>query len=311
MCLYVGIDISKAHADVHVRPSGRSARFGNDAEGWGQLLQWLGDDVGSGRVVLEASGGYERALARRLLGTGLKVSVVNPRQVRDFARASGRLAKTDRLDAAVLAHYAEVFTPRTLSLPTAAEQALAEFSALRTSIVAQIGALSRQLEHHDMPEVVRITKRMIAVLKAKQALLERRIAETMAGEPVLRDKAARLLSVPGIGPVVATTLITQLPELGTTDRRRIAALVGVAPINRDSGFMRGRRTIAGGRSAVRRDLFLATMSAIRCNDALRAHYQKLVKAGCKKKVAIVACMRKFIVMLNAMIRDGTPWKSPA
>ena len=305
MEVFVGIDVCKSHLDTHLRPLGLARRFPNHDEGRHALRAWLAPHAVS-RVALEATGGYENAAARLLCAAGLSVAVVNPRHVRAFAQASGRLAKTDQLDAAVLAHFAAVFVSRPMAAPSAQLERLAEYAGLRAALVKQITALGQRLGHLSA-DVGSIVQETVAVLKDQVARVERKIATLIETEPALRRRADRLRSVPGVGPAVAVTLLTGLPELGATGRRGIAALAGVAPVNRDSGRLRGRRTIAGGRGHVRRALFMAALSAIRCNPVIRTYYQGLVERGCVKKVAVVACMRKLLVILNAMIRDGRNW----
>ncbi|CAA7627368.1 transposase [Magnetospirillum sp. UT-4] len=260
---------------------------------------------------MEATGGYERKVAHFLRESGLMVGVANPRQVRDFARATGRLAKTDTLDAAVLAHFAEVVATRPLPKRSAAVERLAEHVALRDALVNQARMLSNQGDHFTDKAMVRMLCGTVTALKAKITLLERKMAEIIQNDPTLKTHNELLLSVPGIGPVVAASLITELPELGHIDRRAIAALVGVAPFNRDSGSSRGRRITAGGRASIRSKLFLAAMSGIRHNPVLREYYKHLLARGALKKVALVACMRKLVVTLNAMMRDGAFWQPNA
>jgi len=307
---FVGIDVSKKHLDVHARPLGRERQFTNDKAGWMALLAWL-EGVRPTRVIMEATGGYERKPARFLSEAGVPVAIVNPRQVRDFARASGRLAKTDALDAAVLAHFAAVFDTRPMALPTPSALRLAQYTAAHGTLCKQLQALSNQLEHFDDPEIVRLWRRSIATLKTKIALLQKGIDAMVRDDPHLRQRDAILQSVPGIGPKVSAALLTGLPELGTVGRRQIAALVGVAPFNKDSGQRRGKRATKGGRTALRAKLFMSAMCAIQHNPILRPHYEHLVANGRTKMVAIVACMRKLVVIVNAMIRDGVMWQPKA
>lgn len=306
-CVFVGIDVCKVALDVHVRPHGLAARFANTGSGWAELAGWLGPHAVE-RLVVEATGGYERGVARALSAAGHHVMVVNPRQVRDFARAAGRRAKTDRLDAAILAHYGETFRHRPLSLPGPAEQGLAELQALRDSLSRQVAQLSNQRRHLVDAQVCRVLEETVASLSAQMERVERMIARRIAADADLAARYARLQSVPGVGRTVALVLLTRMRELGTLSRRAVAALAGVAPFNHDSGPMRGRRAIAGGRGDVRRALFMATLSAMRWNPVLAAFYQRLLDKGTKKKVAIVACMRKLLVILNAMIRDQKQWQ---
>jgi transposase len=259
--------------------------------------------------VLEATGGFEVTVAAALAGAGLPLAVVNPRQIRDFARALGRLAKTDALDAQVMALFAERVRPEPRPVASAEALALAELVARRRQIVEMIGMESNRRRQARTARVRRTIEATLKALAAQLAELDRDLDDTVRGSPVWRDKEDLLTSVPGIGGVTARTLIAQLPELGCLDRRRLAAVVGVAPVNRDSGTMRGHRAIAGGRTAVRNVLYMATLVAVRWNPVLKAHYDQLRNRGRPRKVAIVACMRRLLGILNAIVRTGTPWKT--
>ena len=304
--VFVGIDVCKRALDVHVRPLGLSARFSNTCSGWAELAAWLAPHPVE-RLVVEATGGYERGVARALCEAGHHVMVVNPRQVRAFAQAAGQRAKTDRLDAAILAHYGETFRRRTVSLPSPAEQGLADLQALRDSLSRQVTQLSNQRGHRLDEDVCQVLEETIASLNAQIERVDRMIADRIGADAQLTARYRHLQSVPGVGKAVALVLLTKMRELGTLSRRAVAALAGVAPFNHDSGPMRGRRAIAGGRADVRRALFMATLSAMRWNPVLAAFYKRLLANGTRKKVAIVACMRKLIVILNAMIRDQKQW----
>jgi transposase len=259
-------------------------------------------------VVLEATGGFEIAVAAALAGAGLRLAVVNPRQIRAFARAIGRLAKTDRLDAEVMALFAERVRPQARTLPDAQVRALADLVARRRQIIDMITAESnRQREIHE-PRLRDSLERHLAWLRRELSEIDRGLDGTVRSTPAWRETEDLLATVPGIGPITARTLIAELPELGLLDRRRIAALVGVAPINRDSGAMRGRRMIMGGRTTVRNALFMATVSAARWNPAIRVFYQRLIQAGRPAKIARIACMRKLLTILNAILRDRRPWR---
>lgn len=303
---FVGIDVSKAALDVHVRPGDTRERFDNDAAGWEALVSWL-EPVGVVRVALEATGGYERGAAGALRGMGYRVHVVNPRRVREFARAGGYLAKTDRLDAAVLAHFAQVFEPNVEHLPSQAQVKLAQYAGVRDSLVCQSTRLTNQISHLEDPDARQILKTLLATLDDRLAELDAMI-KTCIRESELNQRYEQLRSVPGIGHVSALALIAYLPELGKVGRKAIAALAGVAPISRDSGTLRGKRTICGGRAPVRRALFMACLSAVRFNPILKTFYQRLTQNGLSKKAAIVACMRKLLTILNAMVRDDNQWK---
>jgi transposase len=259
-------------------------------------------------IVLEATGGFEVTVAAALASASLPLAIVNPRQIRDFARATGRLAKTDALDAQVIALFAERIRPEPRPLADADSQSLAELIARRRQVVEMLGMETNRLHQARNPRVQRMLKATLKTLKAQLAELDRDIDDTIKRSPVWRAADDLLTSVPGVGDVTAHTLIADLPELGQLDRRRIAALVGVAPVNRDSGQMRGRRTIAGGRTDVRNALYMATLSATRWNPVISQHYRSLVERGRPKKVALVACMRRLLGILNAMIRTKTSWQ---
>ena len=305
--VFVGIDVAKDHLDIHVRPSGEAFSLPHDAEGLEALATRL-VDLAPELVVLEATGGFEVAVVAALASAGLRLAVVNPRQVRALARAIGRLAKTDRLDAEVIALFAERVRPEARAVPNAQVRALADLIARRRQIIDMITAESnRQRQTHE-PRLQRSLERHLAWLQHELREIDRDLDGTVRGTPAWRETEDLLASVPGIGPITARTLIAELPELGLLDRRRVAALVGVAPINRDSGAMRGRRVIMGGRTAVRNALFMATVSATRWNPTIRSFYHRLTQSGRPPKVARVACMRKLLTILNAVLRDRRAWK---
>lgn len=304
---FVGIDVSKDRLDVHVLPSGRTFATQREDKGVEQLVSEL-RELAPALIVLEATGGFEATVAAALAGAHLPIAVVNPRQIRDFARATGRLAKTDALDAQVIALFAERIRPDARPLADADSQALAELAARRRQVVEMIGMESNRLHQARNPRVQGMLKATLKTLKDQLAELDRDIDDTVRRSPIWRIADDLLTSVPGVGDVTAHTLIADLPELGQLDRRRIAALVGVAPINRDSGQMRGKRTIAGGRSDVRSALYMAALSAIRWNPVISKHYRSLVERGRPKKVALIACMRRLLGILNAIVRTKTPWQ---
>lgn len=304
---FVGIDVSKDRLDVHILPAGRTFTNQHDGNGVEQLVGEL-RQLAPVLIVLEATGGFEATVAAALAGARLPVAVVNPRQIRDFARATGRLAKTDALDAQVIALFAERIRPEARPLADADSRALAELVARRRQVVEMIGMESNRLHQARNPRVQRMLGATLKTLKDQLAELDRDIDDTVRRSPIWRAAGGLLTSVPGVGDVTAHTLIADLPELGQLDRRRIAALVGVAPINRDSGQMRGKRTISGGRSDVRSALYMATLSAIRWNPVISKHYQSLVERGRPKKVALIACMRRLLGILNAIVRTKTPWQ---
>jgi transposase len=306
---FVGVDVSEGGLDVHLLPGGERARFSRDRRGIARLVGWL---ASKGRllVVVEATGGLERGLGAALAQAGIAVAVVNPRQVRDFARAAGLLAKTDRLDAYALALYGERLRPAPRPARAPADQALAALVLRRRQLAQLIEAERNRARRTEEPLVLASIEAHLGWLQAALGELEGQIDQRLATNPVWREKAGLLASVPGVGTVTASTLIGLLPELGRLDRRAIAALVGVAPFARDSGLMKGRRTIWGGRHQVRAVLYMAALVAVRHNPALRAFYLRLVAAGKAKKLALTAAMRKLVVILNALVRDGQPWRAP-
>jgi len=306
---FAGIDVSKDHLDVHLRPTGEAFRAGTDEPGLARVVARL---VGAGPalVVLEATGGYEAPVAAALAAAGVPVAVVNPRQARRFAEATGKLAKTDRLDAAALAHFAEAVKPEARPRPDADTAALAALVDRRRQLIAMRVAEQNRLEHAP-PAVAREIRAHLAWLDRRIDRADRDLAAAVQASPVWRAKDDLLQSAPGVGPVVSRVLLTELPELGALSGRRIAALVGVAPVAKDSGRKAGARRIAGGRAGVRSALYMAALAAARFNPAVRAVYRRLRAAGKAVKVAQVAAMRKLLVILNAMVRDHRPWDPAA
>jgi transposase len=304
--VFVGVDISKAQLDLALRPEGQFSVPNNEA-GFAQVLEHL-NAVHPTLVVLEATGGLELPLTGVLAAAGVPVVVVNPRQVRDFAKATGRLAKTDALDAQMLAHFAEVMRPEPRPLPDEQTQALAAILARRRQLVEMLTAEKNRLGTAGKP-VRKSLRTHIAWLERELSHTDRGLAQTIRESPVWREKEALLRSTPGVGPVVTTTLLATLPELGTLTGKQIAALVGVAPLNRDSGTWRGKRTVWGGRAQIRAVLYMAALVAARCNPVIRACYQRLRAAGKAKKVVLTACMRKLLIVLNAMLKHRTPWRA--
>ena len=305
--MFVGIDVSKDRLDVHLCPGGEAFAVPRDGKGLADLVERLGA-LPVELVVLEATGGFETVVAAALAAAQLPLAVVNPRQIRDFARATGRLAKTDALDAGIIARFAEAIRPEPRPVPDAQAQALGELVARRRQIVETMVAERNRRRHLTQPRLLKGVDRVLAVLQAQLSEIEGDIDGAIRQTPAWRDKENLLRSVPGIGPATARTLIAELPELGSLDRRKIASLVGLAPMNRDSGTLRGRRTIVGGRSIVRSALFMSIMVAIRHKLPLQDTYQRLRQAGKPPKVAIVACMRKLLTIANAIIRDAKPWQ---
>ena len=306
--LFVGIDVAKEHLDVHLRPTGEAFRVGHDDTGLAALTARLAQ-LGPALVALEATGGYEVTVAAALASARLPVAVVNPRQIRDFARATGQLAKTDALDARVIALFAEAVRPPARPLPDAQAQALGELVARRRQLVDMLGAEANRRRLVRDPQLQRRIAAHIRWLERALENLETDLHDTIRASPVWRETEDLLRSVPGIGPITAFTLIADLPELGRLTRRKIAALVGVAPFNRDSGTLRGRRMVTGGRAPVRRVLYMATVTATRRNPAIAAFYQRLRAAGRPAKVALTAAMRKLLTILNAILRDHRSWQS--
>jgi len=295
--------------DIAVRPSGERWHVANDAAGCGDLVERL-RVLAPRRIVLEATGGFEAAVVAALAAAGLPVVVVNPRQVHDFAKAVGQLAKTDAISAAVLAHFAEAVQPPVRSLPDATTQELQHWLARRRQLVEMLTA--EENRRQAAPLLVRPQiQAHLSWLRRQLTQVERTVKELIQRSPVWREAQHLLISVPGVGPVVSTTLLADLPELGQLNRKEIAALVGVAPFNRDSGTLRGQRTIWGGRAPVRTVLYMAALVATRVNPIIRAFYLRLLAAGKPKKVALTACMRKLLTILNAMMKQRTAWNPPA
>ncbi len=301
---YAGIDVAKDRLDVVLRPSGEYLEAANDEPGIGSVLRRLRRE-NVALVVLEATGGMEQPAAAAFAVAGIAVAVVNPRQVRDFAKATGRLAKTDRLDAAVLAHFAEAVRPEPRPLADEHARELSAVVLRRRQILAMTTAEGNRAR--TAPKAVRRIEAHLRWLRKEvervNGELERAVKESL----VWKERAALLMSVPGVGPTLSATLLAELPELEHLDRRRLAALVGVAPLNRDSGTLRGIRTVWGGRSGVRTTLYMATLSATRHNPAIREFYGRLVASGKPKKVALTACMRKLRTILASVPRNATTW----
>ena len=309
--MLVGIDVAKAELVVATRPAGERWTVENEERGVRTLVERLRRD-GATLIVLEATGGYELLCVAALAAAGLPVVVVNPRQVRDFARATGQLAKTDRIDADILALFAERVRPEVRALPDADAQELDALLARRRQLLEML-----QAERNRLGQVFGRGKTPVKKsLKAHIAYLERelRMTDTDLGDMVRRSPAWRerddlLQSVPGVGPVLSLTLLAELPELGRLSRREIAKLVGVAPLSRDSGTLRGRRFVQGGRASVRAVLYMAALVATKRNAVIRAFYARLLAAGKPKKLALVACMRKLLTILNTMVRTGERWSA--
>jgi len=306
--VYVGIDVAKAHLDVHVLPVGEAFTVARDGESAANLAERL-KALSPALVVLEATGGFETVVAATLGGAGLPVAVINPRQIRDFARSAGRLAKTDALDAAVIALFAQRMQPEPRPLADEQTRTLSELVARRRQLVEMMTAERNRRPRLSRKSLVKALDRHLAVLQKDLSALEEEIKDTIRGMPIWREREDLMRSVPGVGPTLARTIIADVPEIGTLDRKKVAALIGVAPLNWDSGTYRGRRTTWGGRSKVRAVLYMAALAARRCNPPLRSFYQRLIDAGKPRKLALVAVMRKLLTILNAIVRDQTPWQS--
>jgi len=303
---FVGIDVSKARLDIASHPAGATHCGANDATGIKALVEQL-RAVNPTLIVLEATGGIERFVVRALVAAELPVTVANPRQVRDFARATGQLAKTDVLDAQILARFAEAVRPALRPLPDEMTLELRALIGRRRQITEMLTAEKNRLSRAPR----RVQKRIEAHIHWLQSELERYhedLDQMIRQSPIWREQEDLLKSVPGIGSVISRTVLAELPELGSLNRKQIAALVGVAPLNWDSGLLRGRRVIWGGRAHVRTALYMAALTASRCNPVLRDFYKRLRAAGKAPKVALVACMRKLLVILSAILRHRVPWR---
>ncbi len=307
---FVGIDVSKEQLDWAVH-AGREGRVAHDDAGLADLVTRL-LEVQPELVVLEATGGLEMTVLAALTVAGLPVAVVNPRQVRDFARATGHLAKTDRLDARCIAHFAAAVRPALTPMPEATtlelELILARRRQMMTMLVAEKNRLSGLAGPRRIARVVNSLERIIKALTKELDKLDEELKTKIEQSPLWSAKDKLLRSVPGVGPGTSRTLLLDLPELGKLNRKQIAALVGVAPFNRDSGTLRGRRAIWGGRASVRSMLYMAAVTATRCNPVIRPFYERLVAAGKKGKVALTACMHKLLTILNAMVKADTQWQ---
>jgi transposase len=304
----VGIDVSKGSLDVHVLPGGESFAVPRDATGLDELADRLAA-LSPRAVAVEATGGLEAVVVATLGTAGLPVVVVNPAQVRAFARALGRRAKTDPIDAAVIARFAAATAPAVRPLPDAATRLLGGLVARRRQVVAMIVAERQRARHLSEPGLQRSVARILAALDAELRTLDKDLDDAVRNSPAWREKEDLLASVPGVGPTIARTLLAELPELGALDRRQVAALAGLAPWTRQSGQWRGRSFIGGGRRSVRAALFLGAMVAARHNPALRDFRQRLLEAGKPKLVALVAVARKLLTILNAILRDRQPWQT--
>lgn len=302
---YVGIDVAKDWVDVAVRPAGCVWRVNYEEAEIAELVVRL-QTLQPTAVILESTGGLETPLVAALAAAELPAVVVNPRQVRDFAKSTGQLAKTDHLDAQIMAHFAEAVRPPIRPLRDADTQALAALVARRRQVTTLLTAEKNRLSRA-VPEIHPRIQDHIAWLERELSDLDTELGDQIRRSPIWREQDRLLRSVPGVGPQVSLTLLAHLPELGTLDRKQIAALVGVAPFSRDSGPHRGRRTVWGGRAVVRAALYMGTLVASRWNPVLREFYQRLLAAGKPKKLALTACMRKLLTILNSMVRNRQRW----
>ena len=303
---YVGIDVSKDRLDIAVLGEERVWEVDNTQEGINELVQWM-VELDPELIVVEATGGYQRAMVEALFVAGLAVAVVNPARVRQFARACGLLAKTDKLDAQVLAVFGQKVQPRHYTGKSEAEKQLSALLVRRRQLDEILKAEQNRLRTIS-PSLKSSVQRMIACLKEEKKILDMQIQQFVAQQDGWQEQTEILKSAPGVGKVTTATLLAELPELGKMDRKKIAALVGVAPMNYDSGRKRGYRKTKGGRGEVRSVLYMSTLVATRYNPLIRAQYQQLLKRGKLKKVALMACMRKFLTILNAMLRDKQPFR---
>ena len=305
--VFVGIDVSKARLDAAFRPSGEYLSFDNDPGGIEQLERLLTARAPT-LVVLEATGGLEIPVVAALGHAKIPLAVVNPRQVRDFAKAVGQLAKTDRIDAHVLARFGEAVRPQAQAIKTEQTQALQDFVARRRQLVEMLVAEKTRLKMA-RPGVAKDIRTHIAWLKKRLTRIDDDLGQFIRSTPLWREKDQLYRSVPGVGRTLSMTILVYLPELGNLNRKQVAALAGVAPFNVDSGTSRGRRAIWGGRATLRHVLYMAAVASLRCNHVIKAFYGRLRAAGKPAKVALIACMRKLLTILNAMAKTSTPWQS--
>lgn len=305
--VFIGIDISKKQLDVATRPVMAHFQVDNDDQGIADLVKRL-LELKPQLVLLEASGGFETLAAASLRQADLPAQIINPRQVREFACSTGKLAKTDKIDAAVLAHVAQLLQPPLRPWPEAQQQELAALMTRRHQLVEMIVMEKNRLGTAWSPKVRKSLQVHLHLLQEQLQELEQDLDDFIRRTPLYLEKAQLLQTVPGVGPLTSQSLIAWLPELGALNRKQIAALVGVAPFNRDSGQVRGRRAVWGGRKQLRPSLYMATISACRFNPVIQAFYQRLLQAGKRTKVGITACMRKLLTILNAVLKHQQPWR---
>jgi transposase len=305
---FVGIDVAQETLEIAVRPTGEGWQVANDEVAFGALVDRL-KELAPTLIVLEATGGIQLPVVGALAAAGLPVIAMNPRQVRDFAKATGKLAKTDRIDAEVLAHFADAIRPEVRPLPDAATRELATLVARRRQLLEM--RVAEQNRSRGVPPRIRTQIREhVAWLNRCLAELDRDLGQLVRSSPVWRERVDLLRSAPGVGPVLSATMLADLPELGTLNHKQIAALVGLAPLNQDSGKKHGKRVVWGGRASVRGALYMATLVATRHNPLISAFYQRLLATHKPKKLALTACMHKLLTILNAMVKNNTHWSPP-
>ena len=302
---YIGVDVSKENLDIAVTASKQKWRINNNPSGIIRAVEIV-RDMAPALVVFEATGGLEISFWYALTEAGIDAAPVNPRQIREFARAKGRLAKTDTIDAQIIAQYGQAMQPKPQPFPDTQE--LKEIITRRSQLVEMIAAEKNRLKAARRTRIQQDIKTNIEWLKSRLDGVDKDLDQTIMSNPEWREKYTLLESTPGIGPTTAASLVSEFPELGSLNRHQVAALAGVAPLNRDSGVMRGRRTVWGGRIRVRRALYMATLVATRYNSAIKAFYQRLCASGKPKKVALTACMRKLLIILNSLLKHKTPWR---
>ena len=302
----IGIDVSKMTFDVHVLVSGKDLQFDNNSKGIGGCIK-LCHEIKPELIVMESTGGYELTLAGSLCSEGFAVSVVNPRRIRDFAKACGQLAKTDKIDARIIAKYAAVLEPMPTQIIRDNSRKLKALVARRNQLIEMRTAENNRMEHAIDKEIQKSIEVIIRYIDRQIESIDQKIGGQIAGMPELMQKVDKLNTVPGIGKTTASMLVAELPELGMLNRRQIAALVGVAPINRDSGQFKGKRMTGSGRGHIRSRLFMPTLVAVRHNPAVKAYYDRLIMQGKPKMVAVIAAMRKLLVMMNCMLKNNQQW----